>query len=919
MSVFVGDFNGKNDCWYIKDKTNTEGSILQSVIENMNCVQIVDFPTRFRNDKASCLDLLFTNRVNLISDLHSSCPIGKSDHAPIIFEIKCSYPKVKKFTRNVWNIQAGNFEELNIHLSNLDWENILDVDNVDTATNLWYDLFIQAADLYIPHKSITIKDNDLPYMTQRLKRLIKTKDKYFKIYARSVLESDHDIYKYHRNISTNELRLAESRYYDRLSEDLMINQTNSKMWWKLIKRTINNTGSSLHETPILDNGVLIYDDKGKAEAFNKFFTTSVQTENKDDPIPSDHNLLYYPKIPSLVINEVDVYELLISLDTSKATGPDNISNALLKKCAISLAKPLCLIFNLSLKTGVFPKMWKSANVTPIFKNKGDRKNCDFYRPISLLPCVSKIFEKLIFNHIYEYLRKNKIIAPNQSGFSPGDSAIFQISHIIDKMSRSMDQGQEVIAIFLDLAKAFDIVWRKGLIFKLDRVGIRNSANCKMLEWFSSYLSERSQKVVLNRTSSDSMYNNSGVPQGSVLGPLLFLIYINDLVHGLKCQSYLFADDTSLFDTTENVYDSIPRLASDLSYINSWAKKWKIKINASKTEGLLISKKANPNYYAIPKIQLDGCQVKFVDEHKHVGIWLNKKLDWKTHIANLASKANCRMGILRRFKYKLPRVVLSQCYLSYVRPLMEYGGALFANEDDKDLKLLDNIQMEALHIVSGAKKRTSHDLLKNEVNWPDLSTRRLFQQVTFLHKLIHNKSPTYLYESLPIMCDQSNRAERKYKFNTPFFEHAFYRDSIIPSSISKWNNLPNHVRTIAKLDTFKYLLKREYVEAPKPLYHYGNRLSQMSHTRIRVKFSNLNFHLFNYNLVQSPNCMHCNLPETPNHYFFICNQYSVERNAMLQKINRILQTNNVNIKITLDLILHGSKKLSHVLKATTGGL
>ncbi len=270
-----------------------------------------------------------------------------------------------------------------------------------------------------------------------------------------------------------------------------------------------------------------------------------------------------------------------------------------------------------------------------------------------------------------------------------------------------------------------------------------------------------------------------------------------------------------------------------------------------------------------------------------------------------------MGILRKFKYKLPRVVLNQCYLSFVRPLMDYGGALFANEDEKDLKLLDNIQMEALHIVCGAKKKTSHDLLKREVNWPELSLRRTFQQVTFLHKLIHNKYPIYLYENLPPMRNHLDRAERKYKFNTPIFDHAFYRDSVIPSSISKWNELPNHIRTVKKLDTFKYMLKREYVEPPKPLYHYGNRFSQMSLARIRVKFSNLNFHLFNYNLVPSPNCMHCNLPETPNHYFFICNKYTSERDEMLLKINRILQMNHINNKITLDLILHGCKKLPYI--------
>ncbi len=304
------------------------------------------------------------------------------------------------------------------------------------------------------------------------------------------------------------------------------------------------------------------------------------------------------------------------------------------------------------------------------------------------------------------------------------------------------------------------------------------------------------------------------------------------------------------------------------------------------------------------------QVNFVDEHKHVGIWLNKKLDWKTHISNLASKANNRMGILRKFKYKLPRVVLNQVYLSYVRPLMEYGGSLFANEDDNDLNLLDNIQMEALHIVTGAKKRTSHDLLKNEVNWPDLSLRRTFQQVTFLHKVIHNKYPLYLFNSLPFMCDQSTRLERRYKFNTLPFDHAFYRDSVIPSSISKWNDLPNYIRTIKKLDSFKYMFKKEYFDPPKLIFHFGERNSQMSHTRIRVKFSNLNFHLFNYNLVASPNCQYCNLPETPHHYFLICTQYTQERNEMLEKLQNILQTNNLNDKITLELPMYGSKKLSY---------
>ncbi len=908
-NLFIGDFNCKNSLWFHQDRTNTEGSILQHIIDNMNCQQMVNFPTRFRGDKASCLDLIICDKPNIVHNISSCSPVGKSDHAPILFDLQSGHVKNKTVIRHIWNHKKGDYEAFNRHLANMDWDRILDVNDIDVATNRWYDIFHGLAKLYVPNRTISSKSDDLPYMNTYLRTLMRTRDRFFKIYQTSCLDSDHEIYKQHRNKLVNELRIAESKYYENLSKDLELNQQNSKKWWKLLKKATNSVkGSTLHETPILDDDILIYEDTCKAEALNKFFTQSVQTENPDDPIPKDHNLIYYPKIPDLTIEVEEVYNLLNSLDMTKATGPDNISNIFLKKCALGLAKPLSIIFNLSLKIGAFPAKWKLANVAPIYKNKGDRKQCNFYRPISLLPCVSKVLEKILFSHIYEFLRKNKIIAPNQSGFTPGDSAIMQVSHIVDKMTALMDKGQEIIALFLDLAKAFDVVWRKGLLFKLDRVGIRDSGQCKLLSWFRSYLCDRQQCVVLNGKSSTLMTNNSGVPQGSVLGPLLFLIYINDLVHGLKCKSFLFADDTSLFNSGETIFDCYTELNKDLEVISCWAKKWKIKINADKTEGLIISRKSTQ--YAIPNISLDGCNVNFVREHKHVGVWLDNKLDWKTHIQNLANKANKRMGILRRFKYSLPRHALNQIYLSFVRPVMEYGGPLFAGQDLQDLEILDKIQIAAMHIVTGAKQKTSHELLKDDTNWDDLSVRRKLQQVTMLHKVIHKRFPVYLLNDLPYMSDGNSRLERRYKFHTPHFDHAFYRDSIIPKSITEWNSLPNPIRTNTDLKSFKWSFKQEYARTPSPLLNYGERISQMSHTRIRLNFSNLNSHLHSYNLSESPNCEYCNVPETPMHYLFQCNQYNVPRAELLNSVEELLITNNLNQRITLKLLLHGHNRLSY---------
>ena len=243
--------------------------------------------------------------------------------------------------------------------------------------------------------------------------------------------------------------------------------------------------------------------------------------------------------------------------------------------------------------------------------------------------------------------------------------------------------------------------------------------------------------------------------------------------------------------------------------------------------------------------------------------------------------------------------------------MEYGGPLFINQDNADLEILDDIQIEAMHIVTGAKKLTSHDLLKNDTCWPELSTRRELQQLSIMHKVIHNKFPLYLLNDLPYMADANSRMERRYKFNTPPYKHAFYRDSAIPSMISNWNKLPNEIRTNKSIKEFKFLFKTEYNRPTCPLYLHGERLAQMSHTRIRLKFSNLNYHLYNHGLSNSPNCDQCNVSETPMHYLMECNKYSTIRNEMITKINDILlPTVNRPGTALLNILLHGKKELSH---------
>ena len=242
-----------------------------------------------------------------------------------------------------------------------------------------------------------------------------------------------------------------------------------------------------------------------------------------------------------------------------------LSIRMIKFCGNSICKPLSKTFNDCLKEGKFPSDWKKAHVVPVHK-KGDKQCLKNYRPISLLPICSKIFERLIYNELFTFFTDNNLISPNQSGFRPGDSCVNQLIAITHEIYKSFDDGLEVRGVFLDISKAFDKVWHEGLLLKLSLNGISGN----LLKLLRDFLYCRKQRVVLNGQNSSWENVNAGVPQGSILGPLLFLIYINDLSNGVSSNCKLFADDTSLFSVVNNIQSSAATLRNDLTVISNWA-------------------------------------------------------------------------------------------------------------------------------------------------------------------------------------------------------------------------------------------------------------------------------------------------------------------------------------------------------------
>ena len=317
--------------------------------------------------------------------------------------------------------------------------------------------------------------------------------------------------------------------------------TSQRSYWKIINRVMNKCRAP-KIPPILIINQFILNSSEKAQHFNDFFSQQCKLIINSSVLPNPTSLTDR-KIDHLVIENDEIITLIRNLDPNKATGVDGISGQMLLLCDDSITLPLNIIFKNILLTSTYPDQWKLANVTPIFK-KGDKQLIKNYRPISLLPICSKIFEKIIFKNLYSYLNTNNLLTTNQSGFCPGDSTTNQLLYLVNEIHQAFENPKslEVRAVFLDISKAFAKVLHDGLIFKLKQ----NCVSSNLLMFFQNYLYNRKQRVVLNGSYSGFSAVESGVPQGSVLGPLLFLIYINDVERNIKSNIKFFADDTMLF-------------------------------------------------------------------------------------------------------------------------------------------------------------------------------------------------------------------------------------------------------------------------------------------------------------------------------------------------------------------------------------
>ena len=524
-------------------------------------------------------------------------------------------------------------------------------------------------------------------------------------------------------------------------------------------------------------------------------------------------------LETITIDPKGVQKLLSKINPSKASGPDQIPNLVLKECALEISPAVTILFQTSLNSGKLPDDWKNANIAPIFK-KGDRHKAENYRPVSLTSVLSKILEHIICRAMLDHFDKHKVLTNVNHGFRAGYSCETQLAVTIDDLSRNYDKNLQTDIAILDFSKAFDTVPHDRLLHKLESYGVRGP----LLQWTEDFLCTRKMRVVVDGESSSETDVLSGVPQGTVLGPLLFLVIINDLPDCVKSTTRLFADDCLLYRAINCLADHLA-LQDDLKKLEEWAKDWGMSFNAKKCYILSLRQKTTFYY------QLNDTILQEVKTNPYLGLNISNDLSWTNHINGVCKKASATLGFLRRNLHNCPKETRRAAYVSLVRSLLEYGSTIWDPYIQGDIDNLEKIQRKAARFITRDYKSKHPGSMTNmliDLDLPILQQRRKELRLTFLFKIAEGLVPAVPADEYLVPKKESRQIKenKRYKDYETTKEHIVvkyvtnnsrpftipqsvtnaYTKSFFVKTITEWNSLDDKIVTAVSVDSFKSNVK-----------------------------------------------------------------------------------------------------------------
>lgn len=778
--VFMGDFNAHHTEWLESiSPTDQHGRAALDFATLSGCEQIVLGPTHRSGNR---LDLVLTDVPGVV-DVEVIPPIGTSDHSSLSITLQREFiiPNIY-FSRKVFLKSQINWPGITQDVGNIDWHSIYHAPCPVEALN---NTLLVICERRVPSKHIKTRLKDKAWFNDNCRQIQRDKQAAYRLWTRLHTRDTWENYVRLRSEAQRIYGLAEAEYNNHLKTTLT-GTTQPHKWWSALKKSLFGVDNSI--PPLCrSDGSVTFDPCEKANILADVF----ESKQSDSEVILPHSCSPEPMFSSFAFRSSEIQYLLNDLDPYGGTDPNGFFPLFFKGISKFLAPKLAVVFRILIRRGLFPDCWRTANVTPIPKGSSPTSRSDEYRPISITPVLSKVYERLLAKRLTAFANTSGLFPSNQFGFRKGLGTCDALLVLTHDLQASLDAGHESRLISLDFSAAFDLVNHRALLFKLSSMGVGGSA----LSIISSFLTNRRQRVVVEGKYSPFTEIKSGVPQGSVLGPLLFILFTSDMWSGITSKLIAYADDASLYASIRSPCERAMvanTLRDDIIKIFAWCERWGMRLNPSKTHSLIISR-SRTDLPSHPPIVVNDSTINNCNTLKLLGVTLDAKLTFEPHLRSVASSVSQKVGLLRKCrKIYSDDAIVRNCFYSFILPFFEYCSPVWLSAAESNLKLLDRAFGQIRFLLPNLGINLAH--------------RRLVGSLALFHKIYFNPNHP-LHSKLPLAFQPirltrhalglNDRAFTLVRCNTNQYSRCF-----IPSISEIWNSLPNELVNQQNSDIFK---------------------------------------------------------------------------------------------------------------------